>query len=92
MKKSIEITPNIETLFGTPVGLNYSTLADTYGATFTRVSTWHEFRCAVQSGLETDGLTIVEVPTERQRNVTLHREIWQVVSRALAPDPVVAHE
>jgi 2-succinyl-5-enolpyruvyl-6-hydroxy-3-cyclohexene-1-carboxylate synthase len=76
---------HFETLFGTPQGLNYRTLAETYGATFTRVSSWDTFRRAVHGGLEGDGLTVVEVPTERQRNVTLHREMWQAVSRALAP-------
>jgi 2-succinyl-5-enolpyruvyl-6-hydroxy-3-cyclohexene-1-carboxylate synthase len=83
---------HFETLFGTPQGLNYRTLAETYGATLTRVSSWDGFRRAVQGGLEADGLTVVEVPTDRQRNVTLHREMWQAVSRALAPTSVAAYE
>jgi 2-succinyl-5-enolpyruvyl-6-hydroxy-3-cyclohexene-1-carboxylate synthase len=30
-----------------------------------------------------DGLDIIELRTARDRNVTLHREIWQAVSGAL---------
>jgi hypothetical protein len=36
------------------------------------------------------GLCVVEVPTERDRNVTLHRRIWPAVSEAIAP--IVAGE
>ncbi len=78
---------HFETLFGTPHGLDFRPIAETYGATFTRVATWDEFRAAVRSGIAEGGLRVVEVPTERNRNVSLHRELWQVVSKALAPGP-----
>jgi 2-succinyl-5-enolpyruvyl-6-hydroxy-3-cyclohexene-1-carboxylate synthase len=73
-----------ETLFGTPHGLDFRPLAQMYGARYERVGSWETFRTAVQRGIDAGGLHIVEVPTERARNVTLHREIWQVVSEALA--------
>src|SRR5262249_61830381 len=73
-----------ETLFGTPHGLDFRPLAQMYGAQYQRVEDWQAFRAAVQRGLETGGLHIVEVPTERARNVTLHREMWKIVTEALA--------
>lgn len=77
---------HFEALFGTPHGLDFRPLAELYGATFTRVATWDEFRAAVGRSLQQGGLNIVEVPTERRRNVTLHREMWPVVADLLARD------
>ncbi len=79
---------HFETLFGTPHGLDFRPLAQMYGARYERVLGWPAFRTAVQRGIEAGGLHIVEVPTERARNVTLHREIWQSVSKALAKQSI----
>ena len=54
-----------------------------YGARYTRVSGWDEFRAAVGAGVGGRGLHIVEVPTERASNVALHREFWPRVGAAL---------
>ncbi|CCF84874.1 2-succinyl-5-enolpyruvyl-6-hydroxy-3-cyclohexene-1-carboxylic-acid synthase [Nitrolancea hollandica] len=74
---------HFEALFGTPHGLDFRPAAELYDAAFTRVDTWEGFREAVQRGLVSDGLDIIELRTGRDRNVTLHREIWQAVSSAL---------
>jgi 2-succinyl-5-enolpyruvyl-6-hydroxy-3-cyclohexene-1-carboxylate synthase len=75
---------HFETLFGTPHGLDFRPLAQLYGARYERVDGWPAFRAAIQRGLTAGGLHIVELRTERARNVILHREIWKVVSEALA--------
>jgi len=75
---------HFETLFGTPHGLDFRPLAEMYGARFTRVVGWDEFRSAVRRGFAEGGLHIVEVPTERKRNVQLHDEMWSAVSEAVA--------
>lgn len=75
---------HFETLFGTPHGLDFCPLAQMYGARYERVASWPAFRAAVEHGIEAGGLNIVEVPTDRASNVTLHRQIWRVVSEALA--------
>jgi 2-succinyl-5-enolpyruvyl-6-hydroxy-3-cyclohexene-1-carboxylate synthase len=72
-----------ELLFGTPHGLDFRPLAVSYGAVFSRVASWEGFRTAVGRGLREGGLHVVEVPTERSRNVTLHRELWPLVAGAL---------
>ncbi|MFN8517376.1 MAG: 2-succinyl-5-enolpyruvyl-6-hydroxy-3-cyclohexene-1-carboxylic-acid synthase, partial [Chloroflexia bacterium] len=54
-----------EQLFGTPIGLDYAAAAALYGATFHRASDWSDFRTAVANGIAGDGLSIVEVCTER---------------------------
>jgi 2-succinyl-5-enolpyruvyl-6-hydroxy-3-cyclohexene-1-carboxylate synthase len=75
---------HFETLFGTPHGLDFRPLAQMYGARYERAASWETFRASVQRGLETGGLHIVEVSTDRVHNVAQHRAIWQAVSAALA--------
>jgi 2-succinyl-5-enolpyruvyl-6-hydroxy-3-cyclohexene-1-carboxylate synthase len=72
-----------ETLFGTPHRLDFRPFVEGYGGRFVRVADWPSFQNAVNSGLEHGGLSVVEVPTERARNVVLHREAWRVVAEAL---------
>jgi 2-succinyl-5-enolpyruvyl-6-hydroxy-3-cyclohexene-1-carboxylate synthase len=55
-----------------------------YGATFRRIADWAAFRAAVNAGLQADGVSIVEVASDRDSNVTMHRAVWQAVSAALA--------
>jgi 2-succinyl-5-enolpyruvyl-6-hydroxy-3-cyclohexene-1-carboxylate synthase len=73
-----------ELLFGTPIGLDYAAAATLYGASFHRAAGWSDFRTAVANGIDGDGLSIVEVCTERVSNVTQHRAVWKAVSQALA--------
>ncbi|HVO43973.1 MAG TPA: hypothetical protein VMT34_15190, partial [Aggregatilineales bacterium] len=50
---------------------------------FHRMQTWSDFREAVSKALTTPGLKIIEVPTDRQQNVAMHRAIWAAVSKTL---------
>ncbi len=74
---------NFEQLFGTPHGLAFQHAAALYGANWQRVTNWDEFRSALQNATQSDGLNIIEVPTDRAKNVTQHREIWSAVSEKL---------
>jgi len=76
---------HFEQLFGTPIGLDYSYAAQMYGGHYQRVADWESFRVAVQRGMYDGGLHIVEVTTERDSNVHMHRELWQSVAQALKP-------
>ena len=76
---------HFEQLFGTPIGLDFSHTASLYGGQFQRVTEWHEFRTAVQRGMQNGGLHIVEITTERESNVHMHRQLWQSVAQALEP-------
>lgn len=75
---------HFETLFGTPHGLDFRPVVEMYGGRFQRATTWDEFRAAIRASLDSSGLTVVEVPTDRARNVALHREIWRTSSSAVA--------
>ena len=75
---------HFERLFGTPHGLEFGPVAALYGARYHRAEGWDALREGVDAGLTGRGLHIVEMRTDRARNVVLHREAWAAVARALA--------
>ncbi len=76
---------HFEALFGTPIRLDFRHAASLYDGNYQRVATWEQFRLAVQYGMQEGGLHIVEVTTERESNVRMHRQLWQSVGQSLAP-------
>lgn len=74
-----------ETYFGTPHGLAFKSAASLYGLDFYRASSWKEFRDSVSKSMSAPATSIVEVVTDREKNVELHRRIWSAVSRAVEP-------
>jgi 2-succinyl-5-enolpyruvyl-6-hydroxy-3-cyclohexene-1-carboxylate synthase len=79
---------HFELLFGTPHGLDFQPFVEGYGGRFVRLEDWRSFGMRVSDALERGGLQVLEVRTERQRNVQLHRHVWGVVADALAPAAV----
>jgi 2-succinyl-5-enolpyruvyl-6-hydroxy-3-cyclohexene-1-carboxylate synthase len=75
---------HFEQLFGTPIGLDFAPVVQMYGGTFQRIVNWQEFRAALQQSINSSGLHVIEVPTMRESNVHMHRQLWQVVDNALA--------
>ncbi|MBV9689294.1 MAG: 2-succinyl-5-enolpyruvyl-6-hydroxy-3-cyclohexene-1-carboxylic-acid synthase [Ktedonobacteraceae bacterium] len=74
---------HFEQLFGTPTGLDFHSAVQMYGGQFQRITSWEQFRKVVSKGLSYEGLHVVEVPTQRDSNVALHRQLWQAVSKAI---------
>jgi 2-succinyl-5-enolpyruvyl-6-hydroxy-3-cyclohexene-1-carboxylate synthase len=74
---------HFEQLFGTATGLDFRPVVEMYGGSFRRIVSWEEFRQTLQHDLNADGLHVIEVPTERASNVTMHRQLWQVMEQAL---------
>jgi 2-succinyl-5-enolpyruvyl-6-hydroxy-3-cyclohexene-1-carboxylate synthase len=73
-----------EQLFGTPTGLDFQPVVHMYGGHFHRVRDWADFRNAIEESFHMDGFHVIEVPTERQSNVAMHRQLWQAVEHALS--------
>ena len=73
---------HFEQLFGTPLGLNYEHTAALYGGTFDRISSWDEFRVAYEKSQKVEGLSIIEVPTDRHSNIELHKKVFAKVKQA----------
>jgi 2-succinyl-5-enolpyruvyl-6-hydroxy-3-cyclohexene-1-carboxylate synthase len=81
--ESASVGEHFEALFGTPHGLDFRPFVDGYGGQFSRVGDWPGFREHVSRWLEGPrGLRVIEVPSDRSRNVEQHRALWRAVSHA----------
>lgn len=78
---------HFEQLFGTPTGLDFHPVVQMYGGQFRRIATWQEFRQAVTESLASGGLNVLEVSTERAKNVEMHRQLWLAVEQELSNFP-----
>ncbi|MFY0762618.1 2-succinyl-5-enolpyruvyl-6-hydroxy-3-cyclohexene-1-carboxylic-acid synthase [Metabacillus dongyingensis] len=74
---------HFETLFGTPTGLDFKHAADLYEASYSLPETWGEFQSAVSDAVIKQGLNIIEVRTNRQTRVSIHRELMNRVSQEI---------
>ena len=78
--------PLFEALFGTPTGLDIEKAARLFGASYARPATWPSFRGDLCDAMQQRGLSIVEVVTNRDRNVVQHRAVWAAVAESLRTD------
>ena len=75
-----------EALFGTPASLDVAAAARLFAASHARPATWDAFRRDVCRAMDVPGLSIVEVVTDRAKNVVQHRVVWAAVAEALRAD------
>jgi 2-succinyl-5-enolpyruvyl-6-hydroxy-3-cyclohexene-1-carboxylate synthase len=71
-----------EKYFATPHGLTFETAATLYQLRYDNVNSWSDFRRLISANLSSAGTKIVELNSNRDRNVKLHRHISSVVARA----------
>jgi len=67
----------------TPHGLDFSQAAALYGCQFERPGTVDELRLALERALQAPATTILEVRTNREENLALHRRVDAAVRSAL---------
>jgi 2-succinyl-5-enolpyruvyl-6-hydroxy-3-cyclohexene-1-carboxylate synthase len=77
------LTKSFETLFGTPHGMDFEALARLHGCGYELVESASGLQGAVEEGLGLGGMHIVEVRTDRRRNVEVHHQIWDAVHTAI---------
>jgi 2-succinyl-5-enolpyruvyl-6-hydroxy-3-cyclohexene-1-carboxylate synthase len=68
----------------TPTGLDFAQAAALYGLRHEAVADVAGLRAALERALGTPGSAIVEVRTEREQNVELHRRVWSAVAASLS--------
>lgn len=72
-----------EELFGTPIGLDVSSAATLWGAHYDLAANPNQLTHLIQQPANHRGVRIIELRTDRQENVTDHREIWAKVGAHL---------
>lgn len=70
-----------ETLFGTPQSLDFASLAAGYGISYTHAASIDELESII--GTPAEQTRIIEVRTNREENVIVHRKIWEQTNSAL---------
>jgi 2-succinyl-5-enolpyruvyl-6-hydroxy-3-cyclohexene-1-carboxylate synthase len=76
--------PEFEELFATPHGVDLEHVCGAAEAGHTRIGRADELVHAVASAASTGGVHVIEVPSDRERNVERHGEVYAAVDAALA--------
>jgi 2-succinyl-5-enolpyruvyl-6-hydroxy-3-cyclohexene-1-carboxylate synthase len=74
-----------EPYFGTPHGLGFESAATMFGLAYENPTTGEAFARAFREAYERESSTLIEVRTDRDANLTLHRDLQQRVTDSL-PD------
>ncbi|MTH54405.1 2-succinyl-5-enolpyruvyl-6-hydroxy-3-cyclohexene-1-carboxylic-acid synthase [Bacillus mangrovi] len=74
---------HFEYLFGTPAGLDYRKAAELYQTSYFKAESWESFRKCFTEYAGSEGVQIIEVPTNRHTRVKIHRELLESVSREI---------
>ena len=76
-------TDAFEEHVATPHGLDFSRMAALYGCQYRRPETLASFRDAVETSIAGDATTIIEVRTDREENLALHRRVAEAAVAAI---------
>jgi 2-succinyl-5-enolpyruvyl-6-hydroxy-3-cyclohexene-1-carboxylate synthase len=79
-------TDAFEEHVATPHGLDFARAAALYGCDYARPATLTGLREAVESSMSGHATTIIEVRTDRQENLALHRRVAEASLAALRPE------
>lgn len=74
---------HFESLFGTPMKVDFSHIIRMYDGTFEYASTINELQGALEASYQHHGLSVIEVKTNRTENMTWHREKWDAITKEL---------
>ena len=70
-------------LFNTPHGADLSAVAPLYGLQHVRVTSWSDYTEAINKSLSHPGISIVEVPVDRDANLEHFRNVVRSVGEAV---------
>jgi len=81
-----EPAPVFETLFTTPIGLEFAPIVRAYGAGFERVETPAGLGPALAAALDAPRTTVLALRIDRARSLAAHRRAWDRARAALGAD------
>jgi len=79
-----DMPDHFETLFGTPQSVDVGALAAVYGIPVTEVGVPSELESALLAAVDRGGVQVLRVRTDRNVNVTRHRQVWAAVADSLS--------
>jgi 2-succinyl-5-enolpyruvyl-6-hydroxy-3-cyclohexene-1-carboxylate synthase len=74
---------HFEALFGTPIGIDFKKAVEMYEGSFQTVTETEEFAAAFNNAINENGLSVVEVISDREKNVKEHRILTEAVNTEL---------
>jgi 2-succinyl-5-enolpyruvyl-6-hydroxy-3-cyclohexene-1-carboxylate synthase len=75
---------NFELLFGTPLNLEFEHSVTMFNGNYTKVKDWEHLGKLMNQSTANKGLNVYEVVTNRDSNLTQHREFWRIVSEEIS--------
>jgi 2-succinyl-5-enolpyruvyl-6-hydroxy-3-cyclohexene-1-carboxylate synthase len=75
---------SFELLFGTPLNLEFEHAVRMFNGNYTKVKDWDHFRELMKQSSDVKGLNVYEVVTNRDSNLTQHRDFWRIVSQEIS--------
>ncbi len=79
-----DLPDHFEQLFGTPHGIDLAALASVHGIPVDEVANAADLVPAIDAAVDSVGVRVVLVRTDRATNVTRHREVWAAVAAAIS--------
>ncbi|UOQ48097.1 2-succinyl-5-enolpyruvyl-6-hydroxy-3-cyclohexene-1-carboxylic-acid synthase [Gracilibacillus caseinilyticus] len=73
--------PHYELLFGTPQQLDMKKVAHLYDLPYENVTEYQPYLQALHNSYHADGVSLIEVQTDRQENVNWHQAKWQQIEQ-----------
>lgn len=74
---------HFEEVFATPHGLGFAKAAEVFGIAYENPTTAKAFESAYRSACQLNGATLIEVRTNREENLRIHREMQDAVRKAV---------
>ncbi|MFO1444269.1 2-succinyl-5-enolpyruvyl-6-hydroxy-3-cyclohexene-1-carboxylic-acid synthase [Bacillus sp. Bva_UNVM-123] len=75
---------NFEQLFGTPLDLQFEHVVKMYGGHYELITDWDHFNTVMKKFATTQGLKVMEITTNREKNLSEHRDLWNAVSQEIS--------
>jgi 2-succinyl-5-enolpyruvyl-6-hydroxy-3-cyclohexene-1-carboxylate synthase len=75
---------HFELLFGTPLELDFRHVIEMYGGSYEKVVDWDHYHDVFAKDLDAKGLRVLEISTDRDRNLSEHRDLWNSVSQEIS--------
>lgn len=75
---------HFELLFGTPLDLEFKHSVRMFNGHYTKITDWNHLAVEMEKSLESKGMKVYELTTNRDRNRDEHREFWHTVSREIS--------